>query len=235
MERALGARAVRAPARLPRRPPPPAGSEARSREWPGGTERADESLALIICPPFSFLQPRPVKIFVGGLASTTAAPTLRAYAARFGVLADHVLMENRGFGFVTFVDPAAATRFLEVRVGACAASGSPPRPPVARLYPLAPRHGGSLQTAACPVDAVGGGRSPDSAGRAYERCTLRARRASSDGRRRKLFRVGRVPCSAFCAPPAAPRRRGGAIGRCSRIWRGRANRPVAFLGEKKAE
>ena len=31
-----------------------------------------------------------------------------------GELADYVLMEGRGFGFVTFSDPASAQTFLEV-------------------------------------------------------------------------------------------------------------------------
>jgi hypothetical protein len=31
-----------------------------------------------------------------------------------GELADYVLMEGRGFGFITFSDPAGAQTFLEV-------------------------------------------------------------------------------------------------------------------------
>jgi hypothetical protein len=31
---------------------------------------------------------------------------------------DHVLMEGRGFGFVTYADPAHAQQFLEVRARA---------------------------------------------------------------------------------------------------------------------
>ncbi len=52
------------------------------------------------------------KVFVGGLSWQTTADTLRGYFQHFGELADTVLMvdkmtgQPRGFGFVTFADPA---------------------------------------------------------------------------------------------------------------------------------
>jgi RNA recognition motif-containing protein len=73
--------------------------------------------------------PPPVKIFVGGLASATTPAALRAHAEAFGPLVDHVLMANRGFGFVTFADAGAAAVFLEVRGGGHGAHAAARRPP----------------------------------------------------------------------------------------------------------
>ena len=39
---------------------------------------------------------------------------LQSHRVLRGELSDHVLMEGRGFGFVTFTDPASAQSFLEV-------------------------------------------------------------------------------------------------------------------------
>ncbi|NP_999784.1 stage specific activator protein [Strongylocentrotus purpuratus] len=53
------------------------------------------------------------KIFVGGVDRNTHADTFRAYFEKFGKLSDIILMmdkdkpgQNKGFGFVTFADPA---------------------------------------------------------------------------------------------------------------------------------
>ena len=73
--------------------------------------------------------PPPVKIFVGGLASATTPAALRAHAEAFGPLVDHVLMANRGFGFVTFADAGAAAVFLEVRGGGHGAHAAARPPP----------------------------------------------------------------------------------------------------------
>ena len=56
------------------------------------------------------------KIFIGGLPPTASTPGLRAYALPWGVLADAVVMEGRGFGFVTFEETACAAAFLAVSV-----------------------------------------------------------------------------------------------------------------------
>lgn len=54
------------------------------------------------------------KIFLGGLDNSTTKETLLQYCQEWGEVTDHVLMEGRGFGFVTYADPANATQFLEV-------------------------------------------------------------------------------------------------------------------------
>ena len=56
------------------------------------------------------------KVFIGGLPPTASTPGLRAYAAPWGPLADAVVMEGRGFGFVTFEEAADAVAFLAVSV-----------------------------------------------------------------------------------------------------------------------
>eukprot|EP00210_Caulerpa_lentillifera_P005513 g5272.t1 len=53
------------------------------------------------------------KLFLGGLDSSTNESTILEYCTQWGKVIDVVVMENRGFGFVTFSDPASAQRFLE--------------------------------------------------------------------------------------------------------------------------
>ncbi|CAD7698390.1 unnamed protein product [Ostreobium quekettii] len=55
------------------------------------------------------------KLFLGGLDSTTTKESLTMYCCRWGELIDAVVMEGRGFGFVTFEDPRNAQNFLEHR------------------------------------------------------------------------------------------------------------------------
>lgn len=53
------------------------------------------------------------KLFLGGLDSATTQETILEYCSRWGKVLEVVVMENRGFGFVTFEEPASAQRFLE--------------------------------------------------------------------------------------------------------------------------
>ncbi|KAL6760390.1 hypothetical protein V8C86DRAFT_3013353 [Haematococcus lacustris] len=53
------------------------------------------------------------KLFLGGLDLQSTRETVQAYCAQWGDISDIVVMEGRGFGFVTFADPAAATSFLQ--------------------------------------------------------------------------------------------------------------------------
>lgn len=55
------------------------------------------------------------KLFLGGLDSTTTKESLVAYCTQWGNITDAVVMEGRGFGFVTFEDPSSAQAFLEQR------------------------------------------------------------------------------------------------------------------------
>ncbi|KAK9823203.1 hypothetical protein WJX72_001083 [[Myrmecia] bisecta] len=56
------------------------------------------------------------KLFLGGLdVNQTTKESLLEYCSQWGEVADYVLMEGRGFGFVTFKDPASAQTFLEQR------------------------------------------------------------------------------------------------------------------------
>ncbi|DBA69944.1 TPA: hypothetical protein ACH3X2_012437 [Trebouxia sp. C0005] len=55
------------------------------------------------------------KLFLGGLDNATTKDTLLNYCRQWGDVSDYVLMEGRGFGFVTFTDPAHAQSFLETR------------------------------------------------------------------------------------------------------------------------
>lgn len=57
----------------------------------------------------------PGKLFLGGLSNKTTESQLRDYCLQWGELSDIVLMEGRGFGFVTFKEPASAQQFLETR------------------------------------------------------------------------------------------------------------------------
>ncbi|KAL5972239.1 hypothetical protein TSMEX_000010 [Taenia solium] len=59
------------------------------------------------------------KMFVGGLSHTTTEETLKTYFGKFGSIKETTVMRDpnnlrsRGFGFVTFEDPAAVGRVLE--------------------------------------------------------------------------------------------------------------------------
>ncbi|CAD7695061.1 unnamed protein product [Ostreobium quekettii] len=55
------------------------------------------------------------KLFLGGLDSTTTKESLTAYCSKWGEISDAVVMEGRGFGFVTFEDPKNSQNFLEHR------------------------------------------------------------------------------------------------------------------------
>ncbi|CAD7702390.1 unnamed protein product [Ostreobium quekettii] len=55
------------------------------------------------------------KLFLGGLDNQTTKENLVEYCEQWGAVSDSVVMENRGFGFVTFEDPACAQKFLEHR------------------------------------------------------------------------------------------------------------------------
>lgn len=55
------------------------------------------------------------KLFLGGLDSTTTKESLVSYCSQWGHITDAVVMEGRGFGFVTFEDPSSAQAFLEQR------------------------------------------------------------------------------------------------------------------------
>ncbi|KDP40755.1 hypothetical protein JCGZ_24754 [Jatropha curcas] len=59
------------------------------------------------------------KLFVGGVSWETSEETFTNYFSKYGEITDSVIMTDRhsgrprGFGFVTFADPAAADRVLE--------------------------------------------------------------------------------------------------------------------------
>lgn len=59
------------------------------------------------------------KLFVGGLSWETSQDNLQRYFSRYGEVIDCVVMKNaesgrsRGFGFVTFADPANVTVVLQ--------------------------------------------------------------------------------------------------------------------------
>ncbi|EIE22873.1 hypothetical protein COCSUDRAFT_66433 [Coccomyxa subellipsoidea C-169] len=55
------------------------------------------------------------KLFLGGLDNATSKEALLEYCGQWGEVSDYVLMEGRGFGFVTFKDPQNAQQFLEQR------------------------------------------------------------------------------------------------------------------------
>lgn len=50
----------------------------------------------------------PTKLFVGGLSRSTTAADLRTLFSRFGELAEAVVVQSRGFGFVSYQSAAAA-------------------------------------------------------------------------------------------------------------------------------
>ncbi|CAL5229182.1 g12460 [Coccomyxa viridis] len=53
------------------------------------------------------------KLFLGGLDNATTKESLYEYCTQWGEVSDYVMMEGRGFGFVTYKDPTSAQRFLE--------------------------------------------------------------------------------------------------------------------------
>ncbi|CAD7702233.1 unnamed protein product [Ostreobium quekettii] len=55
------------------------------------------------------------KLFLGGLDNQTTKENLVEYCEQWGAVSDSVVMENRGFGFVTFESPSCAQKFLEHR------------------------------------------------------------------------------------------------------------------------
>lgn len=58
------------------------------------------------------------KLFLGGLDSSTTKETLLRYCSKWcagGEITDAVVMDGRGFGFITFLDPKKAQQFLEQR------------------------------------------------------------------------------------------------------------------------
>jgi hypothetical protein len=50
----------------------------------------------------------PTKLFVGGLGRSTTAADLRTFFSKFGELVDAVVVQSRGFGFVSYQSAAAA-------------------------------------------------------------------------------------------------------------------------------
>lgn len=55
------------------------------------------------------------KLFIGGIEPNTTKATLESYCSQWGELSDAVVIENKGYGFVTFTDPKSAMAFLEQR------------------------------------------------------------------------------------------------------------------------
>eukprot|EP00210_Caulerpa_lentillifera_P001593 g1531.t1 len=58
------------------------------------------------------------KLFLGGLNSSTTKESLLDYCKKWsdgGEITDAVVMDGRGFGFITFLDPKNAQKFLEQR------------------------------------------------------------------------------------------------------------------------
>ncbi|EGZ21001.1 hypothetical protein PHYSODRAFT_259444, partial [Phytophthora sojae] len=58
------------------------------------------------------------KIFIGGLSYETTDEKLRSYFGAYGTVTDAVVMKDpisrrsRGFGFITYADPACVDRAL---------------------------------------------------------------------------------------------------------------------------
>eukprot|EP00775_Hariotina_reticulata_P011357 gene11357-11506_t len=66
------------------------------------------------------VEPAPVKftegkLFIGGVeANLISKDDLVLYCSKWGQVADAVVMDRKGYGFVTFADPKDAMRFLEL-------------------------------------------------------------------------------------------------------------------------
>ncbi|KAK9005358.1 hypothetical protein V6N11_042794 [Hibiscus sabdariffa] len=118
------------------------------------------------------------KVFVGGLAWETQSETLRRCFEQFGEILEAVVItdkntgRSKGYGFVTFRDPEAATRacadptpIIDGRRANCnLASLGRPRPPVpysiisnlrGRLRPASPYVGGVQATRGAYVGSFG--------------------------------------------------------------------------------
>ena len=57
------------------------------------------------------------KCFLGGLDTGTTKQSLTDYCSPWGEVVDSVVMEGRGFGFVTFADGNAANSFIAHEAG----------------------------------------------------------------------------------------------------------------------
>ncbi|CAL4998025.1 unnamed protein product [Urochloa decumbens] len=61
----------------------------------------------------------PAKIFIGGLSKDTSMGTFKEHFGKYGEITDAVIMKDRytqkprGFGFITFADPAVVDRVIE--------------------------------------------------------------------------------------------------------------------------
>lgn len=80
-----------------------------------GTGSAPYGIGVASVRPAAFTQG---KLFLGGLDSSTTKETLLRYCMKWcdgGEITDAVVMDGRGFGFITFLDPKKAQQFLEQR------------------------------------------------------------------------------------------------------------------------
>ncbi|WIA12959.1 hypothetical protein OEZ85_006574 [Tetradesmus obliquus] len=72
--------------------------------------------------PSGLREPAPIKftegkLFIGGVdAHIITKDDLVQYCARWGEVADAVVMDKKNYGFVTFADPKIAMKFLETRL-----------------------------------------------------------------------------------------------------------------------
>jgi hypothetical protein len=102
------------------------GGEAYSHFW-GFVSLGSSCCLSAVSRDFEVLRlPPQGKIFLGGLDNATTKENLLAYCSEWGEVTDHVLMEGRGFGFVTYADPANAAQFLEVCFNSLAVLGQMP-------------------------------------------------------------------------------------------------------------
>jgi hypothetical protein len=93
----------------------------RSEQRAGGQWGANQPPVTPWAPNGMWEDIAPRKVFVGGLSHQTKEQALYAYFSQFGALTDVVVMTEgsarrpRGFGFVTFEDPAAVTMLSQSR------------------------------------------------------------------------------------------------------------------------
>eukprot|EP00049_Salpingoeca_infusionum_P025492 m.19703 g.19703 ORF g.19703 m.19703 type:complete len:450 (+) comp8067_c0_seq2:359-1708(+) len=97
-------------------------------------------------------QSTPCKVFVGGLPPSSSDDSLKTFFSQFGVVDEAVVIYDkqfrtpRGFGFVTFADPAVATKivqdhFFEFEGKQVEVKQAEPKPtPRRRTHPRNPRH-----------------------------------------------------------------------------------------------